>query len=145
MRTLKWFQAIVDSYKGARASCRRTASGYAGNTFNEYWAGGVEWYVGNGGRDRAGLKAEDPALYELVSRLIPENKGVPVRANVAKGTREEMERYVRERNPEWWEREQRRQAEAAVAARADSVRRAAAPRAATATPPAVASPCVPVP
>src|SRR5690348_18113374 len=51
-------------------SCLRTANGYSGNTFNEYWAGGVEWYVGNGGRERAGLKAEDPTLYELVSRLI---------------------------------------------------------------------------
>ena len=70
----KWFQAIVDSYKHAKASCLRTANGYSGNTFNEYWAGGVEWYVGNGGRDRAGLKQADPRLYDVVSRLIPENK-----------------------------------------------------------------------
>ena len=84
----KWFQAIVDSYKHAKAACLRTANGYAGNTFNEYWAGGVEWYVGNGGRDRAGLKAVDPTLYELVSRLIPENK-------VAAGARQCRQPYAR--------------------------------------------------
>lgn len=132
----KWFQAIVDAYKRAKATCLRTANGYAGNTFNEYWAGGVEWYVGNGGRDRAGLKAEDPTLYGLVSRLIPENRYLPVRANVANRTREELERYVRERNPEWWVREQQRQ-EAAAAARADSARRAGV------APAGAAQPCVP--
>jgi hypothetical protein len=133
----KWFQAIVDAYKHAKASCLRTANGYSGNTFNEYWAGGVEWYVGNGGRDRAGLKVEDSTLYELVSRLIPENKFIPVRANVANRTREEMERYVHDHNPEWWEREQARQAEAArvATARGDSTRRAGAP-------PAQPQPCV---
>jgi len=133
----KWFQEIVDAYKHAKATCLRTADGYAGNTFNEYWAGGVEWYVGNGGRDRAGLKATDPALYQVVSRLIPEDKILPVRANVANRTRDEMEQYVRARNPEWWEREQQRraQAEQRATARGDTARRpnrAAAP----------ASPCV---
>lgn len=133
-----WFQAIVDSYKAAKAACRRTANGYAGNTFNEYWAGGVEWYIGNGGRDRADLKAEDSTLYELVSRLVPEHKLVPQRANVANRTRDDLERLVRERNPEWWEREQVRQAEAArrAAARADSAQRGNALR----NPP---QPCVP--
>lgn len=111
----KWFQAIVDSYKHAKAACLRTANGYSGNTFNEYWAGGVEWYVGNGGRDRAGLKATDSTLYELVSRLIPETKRVPVVANVANRTRDDMEAYVRDHNPEWWTREQQRQAAAARA------------------------------
>lgn len=135
-----WFQGIVDAYKNAKATCLRTGFGYSGNTFNEYWAGGVEWYVGNGGRDRAGLKAEDPRLYELVSRLMPENKVLPLRANVANRTREEMERYVRERNPEWWEREQARQAAAARAA-SDSTRR---PAQAPAPPePCVARPAVP--
>ena len=128
----KWFQAIVDSYKAAKAACRRTANGYAGNTFNEYW------YIGNGGRDRAALKAEDSTLYELVSRLIPEHKTVPQRANVANRTRDDLERLVRERNPEWWEREQVRQAEAErrAAARADSVRRGNAQ-------PTTPQPCVP--
>jgi hypothetical protein len=56
----RWFQEIVDAYKAAKAACRSTANGYAGNTFNEYWATGVEWYIGNGGRDRAALKAADP-------------------------------------------------------------------------------------
>jgi hypothetical protein len=110
-----WFQEIVDSYKAAKAACGsdgaqalRTARGYSGNTFNEYWAGGVEWYVGNGGRDRAALKAEDPTLYELITRLIPENKFLPSRANVAGRTREEMGRLVQQANPDWWEREQKR-------------------------------------
>lgn len=126
----KWFQAIVDSYKAAKAACRRTAIGYAGNTFNEYWAVGVEWYIGNGGRDRAAFKAEDPTLYELVSRLIPEHKFVPQRANVANRTRDDLEKLVRERNPEWWEREQQRQAEAArtAAARAGGAGRGNAPQ-----------------
>ena len=135
----KWFQAIVDSYKHAKAACLRTANGYAGNTFNEYWATGVEWYVGNGGRDRATLKTEDPTLYDVVRRLIPENKYLPVRANVANQTREEMERHVREQNPAWWEREQQRQADSvrAVAARRDTTRRGGPPAAAAATPPCV--------
>jgi hypothetical protein len=135
----KWFQQIVDSYKHAKAACLRTANGYAGNTFNEYWATGVEWYVGNGGKDRAGLKQTDPTLYEVISRLIPENKRVPATANVADRTREEMDRYVREHNPEWWQREQQRQTESAArrsaVARTDSTRRAPAP--------AAEPPCVP--
>ena len=138
----KWFQEIVDSYKHAKAACLRTANGYSGNTFNEYWAGGVEWYVGNGGRDRAGLKAEDPTLYEVVSRLIPENKYVPVTANVANRTRDQMEQYVRDRNPEWWSREQQREAQRARSSPgADSARRAAA--ASGGAPPQ--PPCVPQP
>jgi hypothetical protein len=125
----KWFQQIVDAYKHAKAACLRTANGYAGNTFNEYWATGVEWYVGNGGKERAGLKATDPVLYEVISRLIPENKLVPVSANVANRTREGMDRYVREHNPAWWEREQQRQSETrrAAAARGDTTRRGPAP------------------
>jgi hypothetical protein len=136
----KWFQEIVDAYKHAKATCLGTANGYSGNTFNEYWASGVEWYVGNGGRDRAGLKQQDPALYDVVSRLIPENKLVPVRANVANRTRDEMERYVQQHNPEWWAREQQRQAEMArrTTARGDTTRRAAAPPAAV--PPCTAQP-----
>ncbi len=137
-----WFQGIVDAYKSAKASCRRTANGYSGNTFNEYWAGGVEWYMGNGGRDRAGLKAEDPRLYELVSRLMPENTVLPVRANVANRTRDEMERLVRERNPEWWEREQARQA-AAARTTADSARRQ--PPSPAPADPCVVRPAVPPP
>ena len=137
-----WFQGIVDAYKHAKAMCLRTANGYSGNTFNEYWAGGVEWYVGNGGRDRAGLKETDPTLYGLVSRLIPETKIIPPTANVANRTRDAMDRYVRERNPEWWSREQQRQADSAAhraemrgAIRGDSTRRAA--------PSVAAPPCVP--
>jgi hypothetical protein len=137
----RWFQEIVDAYKHAKASCLRTADGYAGNTFNEYWASGVEWYVGNGGRERAGLKAEDPTLYELISRLIPEKRYLPVRANVANRTRAQMDSYVREHNPEWWSREQQRMAEEA---RRDSAGRGDARTGATrqrerTTPP----PCVP--
>lgn len=136
----KWFQAIVDAYKHAKAMCLRTADGYSGNTFNEYWAGGVEWYVGNGGRDRAGLLAEDPTLYELISRLIPANRYVPVRANVAHRTRAEMDEYVRERNPEWWRREQARAERQATIARRDSTRRATPPPAQRCTPQASPAP-----
>ena len=132
----QWFQDIVDAYKHAKAACLRTADGYGGNTFNEYWAVGVEWYVGNGGKERAGLEAEDPRLYELISRLIPENRYLPVRANVANRTRAEMENFVHEHNPEWWAREQQRQADSSsrTAARGDSARartgaRASGPRA----------------
>ena len=136
----KWFQAIVDSYKHAKAACLRTANGYSGNTFNEYWAGGVEWYVGNGGRDRAGLKATDSTLYELVSRLIPESKRVPVTANVANRTRDQMESYTRDHNPEWWAREQQRQA---ASARGDSARRTAGGGAGAPPVGAQPQPCVP--
>jgi hypothetical protein len=128
-----WFQDIVDAYKAAKAACGSdgrpslsTARGYAGNTFNEYWAVGVEWYVGNGGRDRAALKAEDPRLYELITRLIPEDKFLPVRANVANRTREEMARLVQEQNPEWWQREQQREAERLAARGAGGGRRGGA-------------------
>ena len=117
-----WFQEIVDSYKVAKACSLRTANGYGGNTFNEYWATGVEWYVGNGGRNRADLKAEDPRLYELISRLIPEDKELPVRANVARQSSTDMVAYVRARNPDWWQREQEREA-AATAARAANAQR----------------------
>ena len=136
-----WFQGIVDAYKHAKASCLRTADGYSGNTFNEYWAGGVEWYVGNGGRERAGLKSEDPTLYELISRLIPENRYLPVRANVANRTRAQMDSLVHARNPEWWVREQRRQAEEAKrdSTRGRDARAGAARRGRRDAPP----PCVP--
>lgn len=119
----EWFQEIVDAYKEARAQCRVTANGYAGNTFNEYWASGVEWYVGNGGRERAALKTADPTLYALVARLIPEGRFLPVRANVANRTRQEMAEYVQQRNPEWWQREQERQQAVAAARAAGSFRR----------------------
>jgi len=129
----QWFQDIVDSYKAARAACGSdgrpslsTARGYAGNTFNEYWAVGVEWYVGNGGRDRAALKAEDPRLYELITRLIPEDKFLPVRANVANRAREDMDRLVRDQNSEWWQREQQREAERQAARAGGAGRRGGA-------------------
>jgi len=54
------------------------------------------------------LKATDPTLYQLISRLIPEDKTMPVQANVAKRTRDEMARLVQEWNPQWWQREQKR-------------------------------------
>ena len=49
----------------------------------------------------------------------------------------DMERYVRDRNPEWWAREQQRQAEAASRAAARDTTRRAPPQGAA--PP----PCVP--
>ncbi len=114
----QWFRDIVNAYKVAKSTCGPdslpglpTARGYAGNTFNEYWAVGVEWYVGNGGKDRADLKKIDPRLYELISRLIPPDKYLPVTANVADRTRQQMNEYVEEHNPDWWTREQQRAAE----------------------------------
>jgi hypothetical protein len=136
----QWFQAIVDAYKHAKAECLRTADGYAGNTFNEYWATGVEWYVGNGGRQRADLRSADSTLYELVSRLIPENRYLPARANVAARTRAQMDSLVEARNPEWWLRERQRQAEAASQ---DSTRRAAGGEAARRTRRTATPQCVP--
>ncbi len=105
-----WHQEIVNAYHRAKELDLSTAQGYAGNTFNEYWAVGVERYVGNGGNHRrAELKAEDPILHELITRLIPEGKVLPESANVANRTREELNEYVQKRNPEWWVREQERQ------------------------------------
>jgi hypothetical protein len=129
----EWFQEIVNAYKAAKAKCGPdgqpslpTARGYAGNTFNEYWATNVEWYVGNGGRDRAELKRIDPTIYELITRLIPEDKLVPVRANVANRTRQEMERMVQLSNPEWWTREQQREADRQAARTGGAGRRGGA-------------------
>jgi hypothetical protein len=106
-----WFQEIVDAYHAAREQGLVTVRGYAGNTFNEYWAVNLEWYVGNGGRDRAALKEIDPRIYELISRLIPEGHVLPARANVAHRPAAEMSEYVRAKNPDWWVREQERERE----------------------------------
>ena len=105
----EWHQDIVDAYHAAREADLRTVQGYAGNTFNEYWAVNLEWYLGVGGRDRAELKEVDPRGYELFTRLIPEDRFLTGRANVADRSRDEMSDLVRELNPEWWEREQVRQ------------------------------------
>jgi len=105
----EWYQEIVDAYHAAREADLTTVRGYAGNTFDEYWAVNLEWYLEVGGRDRAELKEVDPRVYELFARLIPEDRFLPGRANVADRTREEMNELVQELNPEWWEREQERQ------------------------------------
>src|SRR5690606_18377725 len=134
-----WFQEIVNAYKAAKAACRVTANGYAGNTFNEYWAVGVEWYVGSGGRDRAALKEADPWLYELIARLIPEDRDLPVRANVAKRSRDELNDYVRRNNADFWQREEQRIAEREARARAERERQGARRGGGDNNPP----PCVP--
>ena len=95
----KWFQSIVDSYKHAKAACLRTANGYAGNTFNEYWATGVEWYVGNGGRERAGLKVEDPTLYDVAAGSSPRTSWC--RAPTSPLAPRAMTAPSAS-NPEWW-------------------------------------------
>lgn len=136
----QWFQAIVDAYKSAKDACLVTTNGYGGNTFNEYWATGLEWYVGNGGRDRSALKQADPTLFELISRLIPEDKYLPVRANVANRTREQMNDHVRDHNPEWWQREQVREQERA----AQRAARGGAGNAGAGGGGGAAAPCVPV-
>lgn len=107
----EWYQEIVDAYRAAREQELPTAQGYAGNTFNEYWAVNLEWYLGTAGRDRAELKEVDPVIYELFTRLIPETQTLPGRANVADRSRDEMNELVREQNPDWWERERAREEE----------------------------------
>ena len=74
----KYKQAVVDAYEDAKKKGLRTAVGYYGNNFNEYWAGGIEIYTSSGGgpqvKGRQGLKDVDPRLYELVTQVIPSHK-----------------------------------------------------------------------
>jgi hypothetical protein len=74
----KYKQAVVDAYEDAKKKGLRTAQGYYGNNFNEYWAGGIEAYTNSGGgppvRTRQALMDTDPRLYELVRQVIPSGK-----------------------------------------------------------------------
>jgi hypothetical protein len=67
-------RAVEDAYATAKEQGLRTARGYYGNNFNEYWAGGIEAYTASGGgavRTRSALLEIDPRLYELVRQVIP--------------------------------------------------------------------------
>lgn len=67
-------KAVEEAYATAKEAGVRTAVGYYGNNFNEYWAGGIEAYTGSGGgnvRTRDALLKTDPRLYELVRQVIP--------------------------------------------------------------------------
>ncbi|HYV35884.1 MAG TPA: hypothetical protein VE988_09290 [Gemmataceae bacterium] len=79
----KYKQAVVDAYENAKKNKLRTAQGYYGNNFNEYWAGGIEAYthstmissnIGPTIRTRQALKDTDPRLFELVTQVIPAGK-----------------------------------------------------------------------
>jgi hypothetical protein len=66
-------EAVRQAYADAKARGLPSAQGYAGNTFNEYWATGIETFVFGSGRAPETLKAGDPRLYELIARVIPAN------------------------------------------------------------------------
>jgi hypothetical protein len=70
-------RAVEGAYAVAKEQGLRTALGYYGNNFNEYWAGGIEAYTASGGggvRTREALLKTDPRLYELVKQVIPANR-----------------------------------------------------------------------
>ena len=78
-------RAVEDAYASAKEQGIRTAVGYCGNNFNEYWAGGIEAYTASGGgnvRTRDALQKTDPRLYELVQKVIPSH---PMPGNIFRG------------------------------------------------------------
>jgi hypothetical protein len=66
--------SVVAAYTSAKEKSLRTAVGYNGNNFNEYWAGGIEAYTRSNGRTPQWLQEADPRLYELVRQVIPARK-----------------------------------------------------------------------
>jgi hypothetical protein len=67
-------KAVEEAYANAKANNLRSARGYYGNNFNEYWAGGVECYTFHDESGRKRLEEVDPRLYELVKKVIPSHK-----------------------------------------------------------------------
>jgi hypothetical protein len=67
-------KAVEEAYADAKAKNLRSARGYYGNNFNEYWAGGVECYTFHDESGRKHLEEVDPRLYELVKKVIPSGK-----------------------------------------------------------------------
>jgi hypothetical protein len=67
-------KAVEEAYANAKANNLRSARGYYGNNFNEYWAGGVECYTFADESGRQRLQEVDPRLYELVKKVIPSGK-----------------------------------------------------------------------
>jgi hypothetical protein len=72
-------KAVEDAYTDAKSKGLRSAQGYNGNNFNEYWAGGVEYYTHADTSARRRLREADPRLYELVSQVMPSH---PATGNV---------------------------------------------------------------
>jgi hypothetical protein len=67
-------KAVEAAYASAKAKGLKSAQGYNGNNFNEYWAGGVEYYTHHDPTARQTLLATDPELYELVKRVMPAHR-----------------------------------------------------------------------
>lgn len=64
-------KAVEEAHASAKSKGLRSAQGYYGNNFNEYWAGGVEFYTFADEQARKHLLETDPRLYELVRQVIP--------------------------------------------------------------------------
>lgn len=67
-------KAVEGAYASAKSKGLRSAQGYNGNNFNEYWAGGVEYYTFADEKARTTLLETDPRLYELVRQVIPAHR-----------------------------------------------------------------------
>lgn len=67
-------KAVEEAYASAKNKGLRSAQGYNGNNFNEYWAGGVEYYTFADLQARQTLLETDPRLYELVRQVMPSHK-----------------------------------------------------------------------
>ncbi len=67
-------KAVEAAYTSAKANGLKSARGYNGNNFNEYWAGGVEYYTYHDEKARETLRETDPQLYELVRQVMPAHR-----------------------------------------------------------------------
>jgi hypothetical protein len=67
-------KAVEAAWADAKARGIKSAVGYNGNNFNEYWAGGVEYYTHHDPKSREILREVDPKLHELVSRVMPTHR-----------------------------------------------------------------------
>lgn len=67
-------KGVEAAYADAKAKGLKSAQGYNGNNFNEYWAGGVEYYAHHDPKSRDVLRQTDPRLYELVSQVVPAHR-----------------------------------------------------------------------
>lgn len=67
-------KAVEEAHAAAKEKGLKSAQGYNGNNFNEYWAGGVEYYTHHDPKSREILRQTDPRLYELVSQVMPAHR-----------------------------------------------------------------------
>jgi len=67
-------KAVEEAHAAAKEKGLKSAQGYNGNNFNEYWAGGVEYYTHHDPKSREVLRQTDPGLYELVSQVMPAHR-----------------------------------------------------------------------